>query len=294
MVVCLLALLLGQAPARAAELPATWLPPTGFVEQTPVGATSALDPKFASERMWTRQRDGWTEHIVQMTTRKPLSLRRYLAHWRASHGCTLSPLRTEQPLSWAGKDQGTWSGACEGGDVFVMHIARLGDRFFEFHVGRPLGRPRPQGASASGETLRRLLGEISDPRGAVVHEVGRPRRAFSRAEARRRLMTSPAVRSLGDQVRLRPLAHAAEIGPGGCTGSAGECLYWFRADALKDGKWTFWRLLGVCPYDGDMFISTTPNVLRAQDGAFERMGRHRPRSGSGARGRSSTGGIIPE
>lgn len=286
MVVCVLALLLGQAPARATEPPAPWLPPAGFVEQTPEGAGAALHPRFTSERMWTRQRGGWTEHIVQMTTHKPLPLRRYLAHWRASHGCVISPRRTDKPLAWAGKDQGTWSGSCEGGDVFVMHIARLGDTFFEFHVGRRLGQPRPQGASASGEALRRLLGEIPNPRGGVVQEVNRPTRALSRAEARRRLARLPTVRSLGDQVRLRTLEDAAEIGPGGCTGSVGECLYWFRAETLKDGKWTFWRLLGISPYDGDTFIATTPDVLRAQSGAFARVGRHRRRSGSGAHERS--------
>jgi hypothetical protein len=169
-----------------------------------------------------------------------------------------------------------------------MHVARLGDTFFEFHVGHRLGVPRARGTSSAGEALRRLLGEIPDPRGSVGHGMAKPKRALSRAEARRRLTRLPAVRSLGDQVRLRPLADAAEIGPVGCTGGAGECLYWFRGETLKEGKWTFWRLLGVCPYDGGMFISTTPNALRAQRGFFWRVGQPRPRSSSGGHGQSRT------
>jgi hypothetical protein len=268
----LLALLLGQTP----EVPATWLPPEGFVEEK---LAADVSPPFVSERAWSRKADGWTEWILEMRTRKRLSLRRYLEIWRGSHACTLRPVRGNPPLAWSGDQQGTWSGSCEGSRLFVMHVARLGNSFFEFHVGQLVGPSQRKGPEAGRDALARLLGAIQRP--PTDEQPDKPKRA-SRAEARRLVMRLPMVRAFGGQVRLRALEDAAEIGPLACTGKKGECLYWFRAETQQDGTWTFWRLFGVCPYDGELFMSRTPNVLRAQEGDFQPIGPRRGSNSSGA------------
>jgi hypothetical protein len=151
----------GQAKVGSAVAPATWSPPEGFVAESP--AAEALSPDFASERVWTRRAGDLMQQIVEVRTKRPLSLRRFLARWRGSHACALSPMRGPRALSWAGDNESTWSGSCEGGDVFVMHVAQVGRTFFAFQVGQRMG-PRPmQGGASLREALGRLLVETPKP-----------------------------------------------------------------------------------------------------------------------------------
>jgi hypothetical protein len=166
-VACVLTLLVGQAKLGAQAVPDPWQPPKGFVEETPTPDPSVLNASFASERVWTRQSDGWIQQIVEVRTKKRLSLPRFLAIWRASHACALSPMRGAKPLSWAGNNQSSWSGSCEGGDVFVMHVAQVGDTFFAFHVGQRMGPQRLRSSDAFREALGRMLEEAPKPRAAV-------------------------------------------------------------------------------------------------------------------------------
>ena len=111
---------------------------------------------------------------------------------------------------------------------------------------------------------------------------------MSRGQARRSIERLPTVAALGERVRLHPLPDAADIGPVGCTGSAGECMYWFRAEERTDKRWSLFRLFAVCPYDGTAYVSTTPDRQRAQRGAYEPVGpRRHGKSGSQSSGQRS-------
>ena len=275
----LFALWWGSVPAATLADSTPWAPPQGFVEQATGIAPPETPPEISSERVWTRRSNDLTEQIVEARTRRPLSLRGYLELWRRNHGCAVKPVRGITPLSWAGEKQTSLTGSCEGGDVFVMHVAQVGDAFYEFHVGQQAGPVQLAGVDAYRDALNRLLGEVGR---VVATDRAHKGRSVSRAEARRRIEKLAMVRAFGDAVRLRGLEDGADIGPRTCTGSEGECLYWFRAETQKEGRWGFWRLFGVCPYDGDMFISTTPDLSRVYRGSYQRLGDRYSGSSSGS------------
>jgi len=276
----LFALLWGSVPAATLADSPLWTPPQGFVEEATGVAPPPTPGEISIERVWTRTLDDLAEQIIETRVRRPLSLRGYLRLWRRNHACAVKPMRGITPLPWAGEKQTSLTGSCEAGDVFVMQVAQVGDAFYEFHVGRQAGPVQPADVDAYRDVLNRLLGEIAP---VVASDRARKGHSVSRAEARRRIERLARVRALGDAVRLRVLQDGADIGPKGCTGSEGECLYWFRAETRKEDRWGFWRLFGVCPYDGDMFISTTPDLLRVYRGSFQRMGERRSSSSSGSK-----------
>jgi hypothetical protein len=67
-------------------------------------------------------------------------------------------------------------------------------------------------------------------------------------------------------------------------------MYWFRADRQTDGRWAFFRLFAVCPYDGAAYVSTIADRERAQRGGYQAVG---PRQHGERRGQSSGGRTAP-
>jgi hypothetical protein len=56
-------------------------------------------------------------------------------------------------------------------------------------------------------------------------------------------------------------------------------MYWYRAETQSGGRWVFFRLFAVSPYDGDMFVATTADRERAQRG-YQPVGGRRGRTAS--------------
>ena len=156
----LFAVLWGLAPAAVLADSTLWGLPQGFVEEGTAIAPPASSSQISRERIWTRRLNELTEQIVESSTRRPLSLRGYLRLWRRNHGCAVKPIRGIAQLPWAGERQTSITGSCEAGDVFVMHVAQVGDTFYEFRVGRPAGTAQLEGADSYRDALNRLLGEV--------------------------------------------------------------------------------------------------------------------------------------
>ena len=280
----------GAAAVRAENTP--WAPPEGFSRESASIAAPRSATEVPLERVWIRRVNPLIERIVVSQVRRPIGLARYLALWRESHGCAVKPLQRIRPLSWADKRQTSLTGSCESGEVFVMHILQVGDVFYEFHVTQPTGPAPLVGEDAFRAALNHLLGEV----GPVQDTPGAPKASgIARAQARQRIQALAMVRAFGDNLRLRALADGAEIGPKTCTGSRGECLYWFRAETRKEGQWVFWRLFGVSPYDGTLFLSTNSDLSRAYGGQFRPLGPSRAASRSGpGRSRNGTPSTVPD
>lgn len=83
---------------------------------------------------------------------------------------------------------------------------------------------------------------------------------LSRPQARARVRALPDVVAHArviapSRVDVTAIPDAAEIGSI-CTGSALECLWWFRVvDVASDGRRTTWRFFGVDPWTGRVHVS---------------------------------------
>jgi hypothetical protein len=92
---------------------------------------------------------------------------------------------------------------------------------------------------------------------------------MDRAAARTAVTRLPEVaRGLATKhARLLEVPDATELAS--CTGSAGECLYWFRLEQRAGTRWRFARHYGVDPYDvGRVFVAGTASLREIYQGRF--------------------------
>jgi len=85
---------------------------------------------------------------IRLGRRSPRSLKGYLRHWRASHGCTAKEVR-DLPKTMRGSDappQLTFAGVCKGGDAYIIRVLLLDDTAYELHADSYArgGPPRPR------------------------------------------------------------------------------------------------------------------------------------------------------
>jgi len=92
----------------------------------------------ATEKTWSvRTEKGVWWRVVEVVPQKPpRSLAGFLGRWLANHGCAAKEVKDLPPLSHEGLApvQLAFGGSCKGGDLYLIRVALLGDRAYEFHV----------------------------------------------------------------------------------------------------------------------------------------------------------------
>jgi hypothetical protein len=92
-------------------------------------------------------------------------------------------------------------------------------------------------------------------------------RALTWSESR--LRVEAALGSASAALRVTEQEDEAEIGPLGCTGSASECMHWFKVERRSHVGWSFLGYFAVDPYANRLFVSHSPNLEVARSGAYE-------------------------
>lgn len=127
-------------------------------------------------------------------------------------------------------------------------------------ITRPSSGPAPSSGGFDSDAA--APNEISSRSSGLVHE-----KPLSKKQARRRVEALPELSNAG-RLRVIEMEDATTIDLG-CTGSWGECMYWFKVERPSAGKWAFWRYFIADPYSKRLYISTTPDLEEARRGPFQ-------------------------
>jgi hypothetical protein len=93
-----------------------------------------LTPGVISERWWKRDANGVTERIAEYRMRKSLTPAAWLEQWRSGHGCAAAVTRRIEPIARLKAPQLTFTGACKGGEAYVIHLVQLKNVMVEIQV----------------------------------------------------------------------------------------------------------------------------------------------------------------
>lgn len=124
-------------------------------------------------------------------------------------------------------------------------------------------------AGVADDLLAQTFSAVQPPSPAPAVQERAPRRPIERAAARDAVTRLPDVarRLATKDARLVAVPDATDLTS--CTGSAGECLYWFRLVQRAGARWRFSRHYGVDPYNaGRLFVATTASLREIYQGRF--------------------------